>query len=199
MCDSAVRAYGDGYYQPAIDAYQTLLARSQAPSAAAFYNLGNALLLAGHPGEAVLNYRRAERLAPRDQAVRNNLAAAISTARASVYASHDRIGWTDGLTPREWTFAALAALGGGVLFCAMLPVLRRRRGVLAALLLFALATAAVTFCGATRRRQTWNAEAVVIHRSTARLAPSDAALGSFECPEGSIALALENSGGLGQG
>jgi len=42
-------------------------------SAAVHYNLGNAWFRLGKPGRAILHYRRAERLAPRDEDLRVNL------------------------------------------------------------------------------------------------------------------------------
>jgi tetratricopeptide (TPR) repeat protein len=45
-------------------------------SAAVHYNLGNAWFRLGKPGRAILHYRRAERLAPRDEDLRVNLALA---------------------------------------------------------------------------------------------------------------------------
>lgn len=59
-------------YAGAADAYRKAL--EPGPSAAACYNLGNALFKSGHVGRAIVQYRRAYHLAPRDGDVRANLA-----------------------------------------------------------------------------------------------------------------------------
>ncbi len=50
------------------------------PTAALFYNLGNAYYKQGDHGRAILNYRRAQQLAPRDPDIEANLALARAQA-----------------------------------------------------------------------------------------------------------------------
>ena len=68
--------YAHRDYAHATEAYRKALAAG--PSAAACYNLGNALFKSGHTGQAIVQYRRACYLQPRDGDVRANLAFARS-------------------------------------------------------------------------------------------------------------------------
>jgi len=75
--EAAQQLYESGQYAPAAQAYEQLVAQGYADSAL-FYNLGNAYYKAGDYGRAILNYRRAQRLAPRDPDIEANLALARS-------------------------------------------------------------------------------------------------------------------------
>src|SRR5262249_24984506 len=66
------RLYAAKDYAGAAAAYREALAAGH--DSRAHYNLGNALFKSGKIGEAILNYRRAYALAPRDRDVRDNLA-----------------------------------------------------------------------------------------------------------------------------
>jgi len=66
------RLYARKDYAGAAAAYRQ--AQAAGPSAAACYNLGNALFKSGQVGRAIVQYRRAHHLAPRDGDVRANLA-----------------------------------------------------------------------------------------------------------------------------
>ena len=68
----AKEAYDAEQPAAAVALYEQILAEGQY-SAELFYNLGNAWYQAGHPGQAIRNYRRAQRLSPRDPDLRNNL------------------------------------------------------------------------------------------------------------------------------
>lgn len=68
--------YAHKDYAGAIAAYERSLAAG--PSAPAHYNLANALFKSGRIGDAILHYRRARYLAPRDADVLANLAFARS-------------------------------------------------------------------------------------------------------------------------
>jgi len=69
---TANQLYEAGQYDQAIQAYQHLADQGYAESAL-FYNLGNAYFKQADYGRAVLNYRRAQRLAPRDADIEANL------------------------------------------------------------------------------------------------------------------------------
>jgi tetratricopeptide (TPR) repeat protein len=64
--------YAKKDYAGAAAAYAEAL--KAGPSAAAYFNLGNALFKSGQTGRAILNYRRARYLAPRDRDIADNLA-----------------------------------------------------------------------------------------------------------------------------
>ena len=64
--------YADGAYKQAIDEYEQIL-KAGYQSSAVFYNLGNAYFRDGQLGMAIMNYVRAQRLAPRDDDIKTNL------------------------------------------------------------------------------------------------------------------------------
>jgi len=103
--DEANRLYEQGKYREAISAYDRLV-DSGTRSAAVWFNLGNAQFKAGHVGDAIVAYRRAERLAPRDLDVRANL----EFARRQVAGPTHQPGWWQRqlgwLTLNEWTLLA---------------------------------------------------------------------------------------------
>lgn len=69
---AANQHYEVGRYEQAIDAYEDLVAAGIRDSDV-YYNLGNAYFKQGDIGRAILNYRRAQRLAPFDSDVATNL------------------------------------------------------------------------------------------------------------------------------
>lgn len=66
-------AYQQGAYAAAISAFEAAV-DTGFQSAALHYNLGNAYLQTGDLGHAMLNFRRAARLAPRDTAIQTAIA-----------------------------------------------------------------------------------------------------------------------------
>ena len=64
--------YEDGLYEQAARSYQQLADKGY-DDPALYYNLGNAYFKQGDLGRAILNYLRAERIAPRDDDVKANL------------------------------------------------------------------------------------------------------------------------------
>lgn len=107
----ANRLYEEGKYAPAAAAYEKM-AKDGETSPALLFNLGNAWFKAGRLGHAILAYRQAERLAPRDPEIRANLQIARTQAGAA-NASLPGTRWTrwvGHLTLDEWTVAASAAV-----------------------------------------------------------------------------------------
>jgi tetratricopeptide (TPR) repeat protein len=70
--DAANKLYEEGKLADAARAYEKLLAEGHR-SAAVYYNLGTACYQAGQMGRAVVAFRQAERLSPRDASLRANL------------------------------------------------------------------------------------------------------------------------------
>ena len=69
------QSYEAGRYAEAIEMYEKIIATGVADSIL-YYNLGNAYFKHGDLGRAILNYRRAQRLNPRDTDIAANLAVA---------------------------------------------------------------------------------------------------------------------------
>ena len=104
--DDANRFYEQGKYREAVVAYEALQTAGTR-SAALWFNLGNAHFKAGHVGNAIAAYRRAEQLTPRDADVRANL----EFARRQVSGPTLHSGWPQRiaatLTTNEWTVLAI--------------------------------------------------------------------------------------------
>lgn len=82
--------YEKGEYEKAITEYERIL-DSGYESAEVYYNLGNSYFRSGDLARAILNYERAERLAPGDADIVANKKFAINSTKAPVLKS--RIGW----------------------------------------------------------------------------------------------------------
>ena len=72
--------YENGVYEQAAEIYQNLV-DAGVDDGAVYYNLGNANFKLGDLGKAILNYRRAQRLLPRDPDVEVNLQLARAQIR----------------------------------------------------------------------------------------------------------------------
>lgn len=140
--------------------------------------------LATHPGQAVLDYERAQLLAPRAPEVREGLARARAAAGLPAQSAGlaSRIART--LSPDEWSRVALGALALAALAIVGRPWWRRWALPWAgAALSVALVAGAVAWQSAPRRN-----DAVVVGASpVARIAPFAAAQPAFVAPEGSAA------------
>ncbi len=80
--------YESGQFVQATQAYEQLVDQGYVDSAL-FYNLGNAYYKQGDTGGAIVNYRRAQQLAPRDPDIRANLALARAQAVDRVEVADD--------------------------------------------------------------------------------------------------------------
>lgn len=69
---NASQLYAAGQFNLAAQSYQQLVDQGYA-SSALYYNLGNAYMKQGELGRAIVNYQRAQQLAPRDEDIANNL------------------------------------------------------------------------------------------------------------------------------
>ena len=108
--EQANKLYEQGKFTEAAAAYEKLIV-SERVSPALYFNFGNALFKSGRIGRAILNYRLAEQLAPRDPDVRANLRFArnqVSGADAQSPIWWRR--WIGHLTLNEWTVLAAVAV-----------------------------------------------------------------------------------------
>lgn len=105
--DAANRLYEQQKYVEAARAFEALL--RQQPTAAVWFNLGNARLQSGEVGRAIAAYRHARRLEPRAADVSANLA----TARARVGLPGPALDFLQRwLSPDGWALLALATVFG---------------------------------------------------------------------------------------
>lgn len=115
--DVANRLYENGRYAAAAQAYEQLIAQG-VKNSAVYYNLGNAYLQQGEIGRAILNYKRAQALAPHDPDIAANLALARSQAtdRFDGGAPDDLVGIFNTAVQGNLTFNQLALLALGLWF-----------------------------------------------------------------------------------
>jgi tetratricopeptide (TPR) repeat protein len=120
---TASQLYEMGQFTQAAQAYQQLADQGFADSAL-FYNLGNAYYKQGDYGRAVLNYRRAQQLAPRDPDIEANLTFARAQAVDQFEAIDGDGAWGQlGQAMQDWftlNELAMAALGMWILFAFLL-------------------------------------------------------------------------------
>ena len=195
--DQANKLYEQGRFKDAAAAYENMARNGQA-SPALYFNLGNALFKAGEVGRAILNYRLAERLAPRDPDIRANLkfvrngVGAGATAPAPWWQR-----WTGHLTLNEWTVLTAGALWlwfGLLALGQWRPVLRKSLsgytatvGVGAAVLALCLGVAGYNRFGITTAIVTAN-------EATVRLGPLDESPSYFTVPGGAELTVLDSKG-----
>ncbi len=127
--EQANKLYEQGKFGEAAALYERILHGDQT-SAALHFNLGNALFKSGQMGRAILNYRRAEQLAPRDPDIRANLQFARRTAGGEAAQPARWRRWISLLTLNEWTVMMSGALW---LWFGLLTVRRPVAGIAAPL------------------------------------------------------------------
>ena len=96
-------------FTEAVAAYEKLLDTGRC-SAALYFNLGNALLKSGQTGRAIISYRLAERLSPRDPDLQANLKFARDSASGGTPDNTDFWWrWLGTLSLNEWTRLTVVA------------------------------------------------------------------------------------------
>ncbi len=116
---SANKLYEENKFAEAASAYQKLVESGKA-SSALFFNLGNALFKAGQIGRAIVAYREAEQLAPRDPDVRANLQFARNQAQGPTLPPSRWQRWLGRLTINEWTMLASGTIWAWLMLLAVL-------------------------------------------------------------------------------
>jgi tetratricopeptide (TPR) repeat protein len=116
----ANRAYKEDRYQEAIDGYFELIGNGYV-NGQLYYNLGNAYFRSGQLGRAILNYKRAQLLIPRDADLNFNLRYALDQTQDAITADQNFLRqaffWLDEIRLRElmWAFVVLNILFWGLL------------------------------------------------------------------------------------
>jgi len=190
----AGRAYDAGHYRAAAGLYEQLLARGQ-HTVAVWFNLGNARFREGQPSAAVLDYRRAWYLAPRDADIRANLQFALDQTGAALPAVAPAARVLQLGSLREWAGLAVGGLWAAAACACGLLLRPGRRTLLRAGLAAGLAALLLGLAGAgywvgLLRRP----EAVVLQPARALFAPLAGATEHFALPAGSLVRIEEQSG-----
>ncbi len=138
-------AYAAGKFQPAIQAYESLV-RSGQWNPTLFYDLGNAWYRAGDAGRAILNYERALALDPNQAEAKANLQLVRDKARALELAPS----WLESrlrlLTREQYTWLAVLAFWAALaILCGLYFAQRRAVVWIFALVLLVAISAGATF------------------------------------------------------
>jgi uncharacterized protein YgiM (DUF1202 family) len=181
--DQANRLYEQGRFLEAAQAYEALIqAGLQTPNL--YFNYGNAAYKAGHLGRAVAAYRKAERLEPRDAALRANL----QFVRGKIYPGERARTplWLTALrtlTVNEWTALAAGCTWAlfAVLACGEWAGRRYTRSALALLGAALLSGAA---CFLAWRDATRIAAVVVAREAAVRFGPLDESQVAYQLRDG---------------
>ncbi|MBI2095132.1 MAG: tetratricopeptide repeat protein [Candidatus Omnitrophica bacterium] len=190
LFEEAGAKYHAGEFKKAEALYEEL--SETRPTAAVHYNLGNASFRAGHKGRALVHYRRAQRLAPRDRDLLWN----VGILKGTLVDRFERRGEAVELVAMNelvWAFTAgSAALAGVCLLAFLFPPLRPgTRPVAALLMLCLLGLSALLAFKWTNEK---DPRAVVLDREVfARYGPSDRESKAFALHEGAEGRVLDRS------
>lgn len=191
----AKEAYDAGRFEESGRLYGALLAAGiETPEVA--FNLGNALFRQGDAGRAVLAWRCAWRLAPRDPDIAKNIEMAQQAAGAPAVTSAWYARPFERLSRREWALALGAAYWLTAALVAARLLLRRRSDLLRRATAAGLLAVAVGGAGWWHwRTYDLQPELVVVAKGqNALFAPLDSATVHFALPPGSVVRELAREG-----
>ncbi len=170
-------------------------------SRALYYNLGNAWFKEGRPGKAILNYERALRISPRDEAVLHNLDLAqeqiadriVVVPQFFLHEWRDRIaGWhsADGWAVMSLVLMTLSALSLALYFLSRKPWLRILGMGMAFTFLLCVAITSLAASYQHRQSQEQNEAIILDARVVARSSPGERGIDLFVVHEGTKAEIL---------
>ena len=187
LFQKAGRAYDSGDFAGAAAAYTTLIQQGYA-TPQAWFNLGNAEFRLGHGGAAVLDYRRAWHLAPRDADVAANLSFALEQTGATLPAAPLWARWLQSLSSGEWRVAALVLFWLVAALTCVGLLLPARWKLFRTLALATFVALLIALCGVAYwlDLQVRQPEAVVMQNSKVLFAPLPNATEYYTLPAGSL-------------
>lgn len=191
----AGRAYDEGRMADAVDGYVRLLQQGFGAQEL-FYNLGNAYFRQGQWGQAILNYRRAWMLRPRDPDVRANLRFALQTAGIPEPVSNTFAKPFLFMSQEEWVVLGVAAYWIGAVLLSLYALWRSRPAWLLRLAGLAGLVLLLSAVGFFQWERLCRAPEVVVTEKghEALFAPLEGSTAHFTAPEGSILRVVERSG-----
>jgi len=192
--EAANKLYEQGKFAEAAAAYEALaLTHSLKVSPALLFNLGNARFKAGEIGRAIVAYRSAGALSPRDPDVRANLQFARNQVEGPTLRPSAGERWLQWLTANEWTALAMAGFWSCFLLLAageVRPAWKRRLRTYC--LLAGGATALVSVCLVLALQGTSAPLAVVVAReAVVRNGPLDESPSAFTVHDGAELRVLD--------
>jgi tetratricopeptide (TPR) repeat protein len=191
---SANSAYNEGDFAQAVQLYESILTAGE-HSAKVYYNLGNAYFKQEALGKAILNYRRALRLAPYDEDILHNLEYATAATKDQIesipefflsrwVAAARNIMGSDG-----WTIASLVVLAltfmATLLYLLAQVLSKRKAGFYAMCVGVVLFIVTTIFAYQSRQELIGGGEAVIMSSAVAiKSSPDRAATDLFVLHEG---------------
>ena len=199
----ANQLYEASNFQRAAEAYQQLVDQGLR-DAALFYNLGNAHYKQGELGLAVLNYRRAERLSPRDGDIDANLEVVLAQT-ADVLRSDESSTLADFVSARSWLTVSefsvavlvlwsLTALSILVMMFARNEGVRRGAGYTVAVAGTLLVVGAASFGGRLLSEGSANEAVILAETVEVMSGPGDQYVTEFELHAGAETHLIEERG-----
>jgi len=196
---SANQLYDAGKYAEAAAAYEKI----EPKTANIYYNIGNAHYRLGQPGEAILNYRRAQLLSPRDPDILANLRFTEQRAGVNEVNAPSKV-WQRVLqtavfsrTLNEWAGYELASIWLTVMAIAAACWFRKGRTVFVVAAVACLAALALTAGVLVYRIAPARSAAtavVIVKHTDARFAPLADATVHFPLEEGTTVAINEDRG-----
>jgi tetratricopeptide (TPR) repeat protein len=193
---TANKLYAEGKFAEAANAYESIL-KTGAQSTALLFNCGNAEFKSGHLGEAIVAYRQAALLSPRDAEVNANLAFVRNQVQGATLRESRWQYWLGQLTLNEWTL--LAATAFWLTF--ILLAARQVRPALGAKLknaTFVFATLTVLFGAALALQAAEHfskqTAVVIASEATARSGPFGEAQSAFTARDGAELAVMDRHG-----
>ncbi|MDD2237488.1 MAG: tetratricopeptide repeat protein [Kiritimatiellae bacterium] len=192
---TARKAYDDGDITRAAALYENLLKQGFLHPEV-YFNLGNACFRRGETGKAILNFKRALLLTPRDHDIKANLRFALENAGALAPKSNLLDTFSQQATLNEWL--ALALLCWWLLVAAyILRLLRPANAPLAHRLMLLFGVALLLTLSATLHQVRLQSEpeaVVTANGQSALSAPLSGSTPLFKLPEGSVVRLIDRSG-----
>ncbi len=191
--NDANRLFEQGKYSDAVVGYEKMI-RAGTVSVPLYFNLGNAFLKSGQVGRAIVAYRNAEQMSPRDPDVRANLQFARDQAGGGTSPSRDRWkNWVSKLTLNEWAILASSSVCLWFLFLAARQWKRdwrnSFRGMLAVL---GLVGALVIVCLVVAfRYRAEQSSVVIVREAVVRRGPFDESPSAFTLRDGTEVTVLD--------
>ncbi len=200
--DIANEEYKAGNYTDAIRLYRGLLQGSGTKTADIQYNLGNSYFKLHEYGMAIASYRRAQKLAPRDQDILANLRFARETKRdkidqprstelmSEVFFFHYGTSRTEAETIFLCGYFAAAIAGSTYLFWKKKPLRWLTLGALVVTLIFGASTGLRWY-----QKATPNEAVVVVKETDVHTGPGDNYMGSFDLHDGTEVTTRKSENG----
>ena len=190
--DAANKIYEQGKFSDAAAAYEKLL-QSGSVSPALYFNLGNAHFKSSRVGQAIVAYRHAEELAPRDPDVRANLQFARNQIQGPTLTPGRWQRWLGNLSVNEWTILSVISLWLCLLALAAMQI---RPALKAGLRSLALGSGLVTIVLGACLATVWTGNAsqtviVTTHEAIVRSGPLEEAKAVFTAHDGAELAVLD--------